>query len=69
MWPDEGQGNDVVRVDADKPVAIFAVWVRVRIVGREDEAWRSGHIPTTRSLEERTEKETNRIMHKNTEND
>lgn len=56
MWPDEGQGNDVVRVDADEPVAIFAVWVRVRIVGREDEAWRSCHIPTTRSLEERTKK-------------
>lgn len=53
MWPDEGQGNDVVRVDADEPVAVFAVWVRVGIAGREDEAWRSGHIPTTRSLEER----------------
>lgn len=53
MWPDEGQGNDVVRVDGDEPVAVFAVWVRVRIVGREDEAWRSGHIPTTRSLEKR----------------
>lgn len=51
--PDEGQRNDVVGVDGDEPVAVFAVWVGVRVVGREDEAWRSSHIATTRSLEER----------------
>lgn len=51
--PDEGQRDDVVRVDGDEPVAVFAVGVGVRVVGREDEAWRSSHIPAARSLEER----------------
>lgn len=50
VLPDEGQRNNIVRVDGDEPVTVFAVWVGVRIVGREDEAWRSSHIPTTGSF-------------------
>lgn len=38
LLPDESQGNDVVRVDRDEPVTVFAVWIGVRVVGRKDES-------------------------------
>lgn len=51
--PDESQGDDIVGVNCDKPVAVFAVWVRVGVVGRKDESRRPCHIPTTRSLRDK----------------
>lgn len=50
ILPDKSQGNDIVRVDSYKPVTVFAVWIGVWVVGREDESRRASHIPTTRSL-------------------
>lgn len=38
LLPNESQGNDVVRVDRNKPVTVFAVWIGVWVVGREDES-------------------------------
>lgn len=38
LLPDESQGNDVVRVDRDKPVTVFAVWIGMWVVGRKDES-------------------------------
>lgn len=63
LSPDESQGNDVVRVDGNEPVAVFAVWIWVRVVGRQDEAWRSGHISTTRSWARKRKEEINGITH------
>lgn len=37
-------------MDSNKPVTVFAVWIRVRVVGRKDESRRSSHIATARSL-------------------
>lgn len=36
--PDKSQGDDIVRVDGNKPVTVFAVWVGVWVVGRENES-------------------------------
>lgn len=36
--PDKGQGDDIVCVDSDGPVAVPAVGIRMREVWREDKA-------------------------------
>lgn len=38
LSPDKSQGNDVVRVDGNEPVAVLAVWIGMWVVGRQDEA-------------------------------
>lgn len=52
MLPDESQRNNIVGVNCNEPVTVFAVWVRVWVVGREDESRRPRHIPATRSLKD-----------------
>lgn len=47
--PDECKRQDIVRVDGDKPVAVFAVRVWMRKVGRQNEPRGIGEIASTRS--------------------
>lgn len=64
ILPDKRQGDDIVWVYSNKPVTVFAVWVGVGVVRREDESWRSSHIPTTGCLKDKkTKEELMRTMH------
>ena len=43
--PDERQGDDVVGVNGDEPIAVLAVRVRQREIWGEDESRRSRDVP------------------------
>lgn len=46
--PDEGQGQDVVRVDGNEPITVLGVRVRMWVVRRQDKAAGTSQISSTR---------------------
>lgn len=46
--PDEGQREDIVRVDSNEPITVFGVRVRVWVVRRQDKSTGASKVSSTR---------------------
>ena len=62
--PDEGQRQDVVRVDGDEPITVLGVWVGVGEVWGQYKAVGAGQVPSTGRCREGKDSTKEQMMQK-----